>query len=114
MWHPVWAAGAPRVNGLPLEAASPFRAAIGENWRRMRKMPLNLYRLQSLTYRAVPFNKEAHAMDGYTTQTSLSAAQNRSEVAPSAGKAAWAAGGGVSWALCRPSCWILPAAHFRP
>ena len=36
----VRAASAPRVSGVPVEEASPFRAAIGENWRRNVKIPL--------------------------------------------------------------------------
>ena len=55
---------------------------------------MNLYQLQVLTYRVVPFNREEHAMDGYTTRTGFAAAPSRSEVAPSAGKARWAAAGG--------------------
>jgi mercuric ion transport protein len=51
-------------------------------------------------------------MDGYTTQTSLSAAPSRSEVAPSAGKAGWAAAGGILGALAASSCCILPLALF--
>jgi len=51
-------------------------------------------------------------MDGYTTQTSLAAAPNRSEVAPSAGKAGWAAAAGVLGALVASSCCILPLALF--
>jgi mercuric ion transport protein len=51
-------------------------------------------------------------MDGYTTQTSLSAAPSRSEVAPSAGKAGWVAAGGILGALAASSCCILPLALF--
>ena len=51
-------------------------------------------------------------MDGYTTQTSLAAAPNRSEVAPSTGKARWAAAGGILGALAASSCCILPLALF--
>jgi mercuric ion transport protein len=51
-------------------------------------------------------------MDGYTTQTSLSAAPNRSEVAPSTGKAGWAAAGGILGALGSMACCILPLALF--
>jgi mercuric ion transport protein len=73
---------------------------------------LNLYLLQVLTYSVVAFNREEHAMDGYTTQTSLSAAPSRSEAAPSTGKAAWAAAGGILGALAASSCCILPLALF--
>src|SRR5260370_11328594 len=76
MLQPVRAASVPRVSGLPVETASACRAAIAENWRGIaKKCPLNLYRLQVLTYRVAAFNREEHAMDGYTTQRSLSAAQ---------------------------------------
>ena len=51
-------------------------------------------------------------MDGYTTQTNLAAAPNRSEVAPSTGKARWAAAGGILGALAASSCCILPLALF--
>jgi mercuric ion transport protein len=73
---------------------------------------LNLYRLQVLTYRVVAFNREERAMDGHTTQTSLAAAPSRSEVVPSAGKAGWAAAGGILGALAASSCCILPLALF--
>src|SRR5215467_15129006 len=75
-------------------------------------MPLNLYRLQVLTCRVGPFNREEHAMDGYTTQANLAAAPNRSEVARSAGKAGWAAAGGILGALAASSCCLLPLALF--
>jgi mercuric ion transport protein len=51
-------------------------------------------------------------MDGYTTQTNLAAAPNRSEVAPPAGKERWAAAGGILGALAASSCCILPLALF--
>ena len=51
-------------------------------------------------------------MDGYTTQTNLAAAPNRSEVAPSTGKARWAAAGGILGALAASSCCILPVVLF--
>jgi mercuric ion transport protein len=51
-------------------------------------------------------------MDGYTAQTSLAATPSRSEVAPSVGKAGWAAAGGVLGALAAASCCILPLALF--
>ena len=51
-------------------------------------------------------------MDGYTTQANLAAAPSRSEVAPPAGKAGWAAVGGVLGALAASSCCILPLALF--
>jgi mercuric ion transport protein len=51
-------------------------------------------------------------MNDYTTQTSLSAAPSRSEVAPSAGKAGWVAAGGILGALAASSCCILPLALF--
>ena len=51
-------------------------------------------------------------MDGYTTRTGFAAAPSRSEVAPSAGKARWAAAGGVLGALAASSCCILPLALF--
>jgi mercuric ion transport protein len=51
-------------------------------------------------------------MDGYTRQTSLAAAPSRSEVAPSASKAGWAAAGGILGALAASSCCILPLALF--
>src|SRR5260370_4131288 len=113
MLQPVRAASVPRVSGLPVETASACRAAIAENWRGIaKKCPLNLYRLQVLTYRVVAFNRDEHAMDGYTTQRSLSAAQDRSEVAPSAGKAEWAAARGILRALAASACCILPLAPF--
>jgi len=51
-------------------------------------------------------------MDGYTTQTNLAAAPNRSGVAPSTGKVPWAAAGGILGALAASSCCILPLALF--
>ena len=51
-------------------------------------------------------------MDGHTAQTSLAAAPSRSEVAPSVGKAGWAAAGGILGALAASSCCILPLALF--
>ena len=51
-------------------------------------------------------------MDGYTTQTRLAAAPSQSEVAPSTGKARWAAAGGILGALAASSCCILPLALF--
>ena len=51
-------------------------------------------------------------MDGYTTQANLAAAPNRSEVARSAGKAGWAAAGGILGALAASSCCLLPLALF--
>jgi mercuric ion transport protein len=51
-------------------------------------------------------------MDGYTTQTRLAEAPSRSEVAPSAGKAGWAAAGGLFGALGSMACCILPVALF--
>src|SRR5262244_3616944 len=51
-------------------------------------------------------------MDGYTTQTSLAGGSSRSEVVPSAGKAQWAAAGGILGALAASSCCILPLALF--
>jgi len=51
-------------------------------------------------------------MDGYTTQANLAAAPNQSEVAPSAGKARWAAAGGILGALAASSCCLLPFALF--
>ena len=51
-------------------------------------------------------------MDGYTTQTNLAAAPNRSGVAPSTGKVPWAAAGGMLGALAASSCCILPLALF--
>src|SRR5260370_17440575 len=88
MLQPLRAASVPRVSCLPLEAASPLRAAIAEKWRAIaKKCPLNLYRLQVLTYRVVAFNREEQAMDGYTTQTSLAAAPSQTEAVPSTGKA---------------------------
>jgi len=51
-------------------------------------------------------------MDGYTTPTRLDAAPSRSEVAPSAGKAGWAAAGGILGAIAASSCCILPLALF--
>jgi mercuric ion transport protein len=51
-------------------------------------------------------------MDGDTTQANLAAAASRSEVAPSAGKARWAAAGGILGALAASSCCILPLALF--
>ena len=53
-------------------------------------------------------------MDGYTTQTNLAAAPNRSEVAPSTGKVRWAAAGGILGALAASSCCILPLAAPSP
>src|SRR5262245_10376512 len=51
-------------------------------------------------------------MDGLKPQTSLAAEANRSEVAPPAGKARWAAAGGILGALAASSCCILPLALF--
>jgi mercuric ion transport protein len=51
-------------------------------------------------------------MGGYTTQTRLAAEASRSEVAPSTGKARWAAAGGILGALAASSCCILPLALF--
>ena len=51
-------------------------------------------------------------MDGYTTQTRLVEALSRREVAPSDGKAGWAAAGGILGALAASSCCILPLALF--
>ena len=51
-------------------------------------------------------------MDGHTAQTSLTEAASRSEVAPSTGKAGWAAAGGILGALAASSCCILPLALF--
>ena len=51
-------------------------------------------------------------MDGFNPQTSLAAEANRSEVAPPAGKARWAAAGGILGALAASSCCILPLALF--
>ena len=51
-------------------------------------------------------------MDGHTAQTSLTEAASRSEVAPSTGKAGWAAAGGILGALAASSCCMLPVALF--
>ena len=51
-------------------------------------------------------------MDGHIAQTSLTEAASRSEVAPSTGKAGWAAAGGILGALAASSCCILPLALF--
>jgi len=45
-------------------------------------------------------------------EASLSAMASRSEVAPSTGKARWAAAGGILGALAASSCCILPLALF--
>ena len=51
-------------------------------------------------------------MDAEIAQTSPSGASSRGEVAPSTGKAGWAAAGGILGALAASSCCILPLALF--